>query len=73
MSIGDIYLNPELNNYFTMTGNSNRGGMVYAITEDKKIYAKQVSSTANIVPTISIDKSILTKGNGTKDSPFEME
>ena len=73
MSIGDIYLNPELSNYFTMTGNANRGSMVYTITKDKKIYAKQVSSSSNIVPTISLDKKLLTKGNGTKESPFEME
>ena len=73
MSIGDIYLNPELNNYYTMTGNNSKGSMVYIVTKDKKLYAKQISSSAYIVPTISFDKNLLAKGNGTKDSPFEME
>ncbi len=73
MSIGDIYLNPELHSFFTMTGNNSKGSMVYTITKDKKLYAKQVGSSANIVPTISLDKSLLTKGNGTKNSPLEME
>ena len=73
MSISDIYLNPELNNYYTMTGNNNKGSMVYIVTKDKKLYAKQISSSAYIVPTISFDQNLLTKGNGTKDSPFEME
>ncbi len=73
MSIGNIFLNPELSNYFTMTGSADRSSMVYTIIKDKKIYAKQIGTSTNVVPAISIDKSILTKGNGTKDSPFEME
>ena len=73
MSIGDIYLNPELNNYFTMTGNNTKGSMVYTVTKDKKLYAKQVSSSTYIVPTISLEKNLLTKGTGSKNSPFEME
>ena len=73
MSIGDIFLNPKLNNFFAMTGNNSKGRMVYTVTKDKKIYAKQVSSSAYVVPTISLEKSLLKKGNGTEKSPFEME
>ena len=73
MSIGNIFLNPSLHNYFTMTGQVSKGTMVYVINEDKKIYPKQIGSSTNVVPTISLDKNILTKGNGTINSPFEME
>ena len=73
MSIGNIFLNDSLSNYFTMTGQNTKSSMVYVVTKDKKIYTKQIGSSANVVPTISIEKSILTKGNGTIDSPFEME
>ena len=73
MSIGNIFLNPNLTNYFTMTGSSNKGGMVYTIQSSKKIYAKQIGSQINVVPVMSIDKDLLTKGNGTIDSPYEME
>ena len=73
MSIGDIYLNSELTNYYTMTGSSNRGSMVYTIQKDKKPYTKGINQKINIVPTISLDKELLTKGNGTYDSPYEME
>ncbi len=73
MSVGNIFLNPDLSNYFTMTGSKEKASMVYIVTEDKRIYPRQIGSSVNVVPTISIDKSILTKGNGTKDSPFEME
>ena len=72
ISIGDIYLNHELNNYFTMTGSSSNSNMVYIIQKNKKIYTKQITSSNNIVPTISLEKSLLTKGNGTIDSPYEM-
>ncbi len=73
MSIGDIFLNPKLTNYFTMTGSATKGSMVYTIQSSKKLYAKQIGSQINVVPVISIEKTLLTKGNGTKDSPYEVE
>ena len=73
MSIGNIFLNPELSNYHTMTGNKEKGTMIYTIQKNKKTYQKQVTSEVNVVPTISIDKDLLKKGNGTLDSPYEME
>ena len=73
MSIGNIFLNPELTNYYTMTGSTNKGSTVYTIQKSKKIYTKHIGQTINIVPTISLDKELLTKGNGTIDSPYEME
>lgn len=73
MSIGNIFLNPTLSNYHTMTGNNKKGSMIYSIQENKKAYSKQVTSQINVVPTISIDKKILNKGKGSIDSPYEME
>ena len=73
LSIGNIYPNSELSNYYTMTGNRDKGTMVYVINSNKRIYAKQIGSSLNVVPAISIDKTLLKKGNGTIDSPFEME
>ena len=73
LSIGNIFLNGSLHNYYTMTGSSNKGAMVYAINDNKRIYARQISTELNVVPAISIKKELLKKGNGTKDSPYEME
>ena len=73
MSIGNIFLNSELTNYYTMTGTAEKSSSVYMIQNDYNIYTKQVSQKLNIVPTISLDKSLLTKGTGAKDSPYEME
>lgn len=73
ISIGDIILNPELKDYYTMTGNTLNSSMVYSITANKKLSTKYITNELAIVPTISIDKALLTTGNGTLESPYEME
>lgn len=73
LSIGDINLNSNLSNYYTMTGTSLKGSMVYINTETKKLTTKYITSELPVVPTISLDKELLTNGNGTLDSPYEME
>lgn len=73
ISIGDIILNNELENYSTMTGTVNKGSMIYTIRSNQKIYTKSVLSENNVVPAISLDKELLTKGTGTYDNPLEME
>lgn len=73
ISIGDIKLNNNLENYFTLTGTKDKGSVIYTILSNQKVYTKSVQSKANIVPAISIEKSLLTKGTGTYDSPLEME
>ena len=72
MSIGNIFLNGDVSNYFTMTGAASSSSMVYLINDDRKVYARQIGASVNVIPTISLDKKLLTKGNGTKDSPLEM-
>ena len=73
ISIGDIRLNNKLTNYFTLTGNVDKGSSVYTIQSNQKLYTKNIQTKVNVVPAISIDKELLTKGNGTIDSPYEME
>ena len=73
ISIGDIRLNNELDNYFTLTGAKDKSSMVYYIDTNQKLFTKSIQTKVNIVPAISLDKDLLTKGNGTIDSPYEME
>ena len=73
VSMADIRLNNSLNNYFTMTGTTNKGVTMYTIESNQKVYTKNIRSKAYVVPAISLDKSLLVKGNGTIDSPYEME
>ena len=72
ISIGDIIPNTTLSDFTTLTGVTKKGSMIYSIKESKKTTTKSIQSESKIVPAISIDKSLL-KGNGTKDSPYEVE
>ena len=73
LSVGDVILNGELSDYFLSTGVSKSSSLVYTVKGNGTLYGKSSTSTSKIVPTISIDKNILTKGNGTINSPYEME
>ena len=68
-----IRLNNELDNYFTLTGTKNKSAMVYSISSNQKTHDKSIYTKTNVVPAISLDKELLTKGNGTIHNPYEME
>ena len=73
LSVGDIILNGELSDYYLSTGISKSNSLVYTVKNNGTLYGKSSTSTSKVVPTISINKNILTKGNGTIESPYEME
>lgn len=73
LSIGDIVLNQELNNYFTSTGLSKSSTSVYINQKGAEITSKKVTSKANIIPCITIKKDKLTKGTGTQEDPYRTE
>jgi len=74
ISIGNILLNDNnLDNFFTNTGTDNVNNMIYTINNNGTLTKRSVTYNNNIVPTISINKNILTKGNGSIDNPYEME
>lgn len=72
LSIGDIFLNPTNTNYYTSTGISKDSNLIYVMRNDFKIYTKVDTTNLNVIPVISIDKSLLTKGKGTKENPLEV-
>lgn len=71
-SIGNIKLNKDLSDYFLMTGTKQNSVSVYTVLNNNKIITKNITGKAKIVPTISIDKELLTKGNGTKENPYQI-
>lgn len=73
LSIGDIILNPTLKSYYMSTGTDKNSNLVYVMQNDFKLYTKASTSNLKIVPVISIKKELLTKGNGTLESPYEVE
>ena len=73
LSIGDIFLNPSVTNYYTSTGISKDSNQMYVMKNDFKLYTKVATTELKIVPVISIDKNLLITGKGTLDSPLEVQ
>jgi len=71
VSIGDINLNHDLYNYFTITSSAKNNNFVYTIQRDSNPYSKIISSTSHIVPVITINNSEF-EGNGTKNDPLRL-
>lgn len=72
LSIGDIFLNPSNTKYFTSTGISKNDNLMYIMKNDFRVYTETASSNLRVIPVISINKDLLTKGIGTKDNPLEV-
>ena len=68
----NIFLNPTNTNYYTSTGISKDDNLMYVMKNDFKLYTEVATTNLRIIPVISIDKNVLTKGEGTKDSPLEV-
>ena len=73
LSIGNIFLNSKNTNYFLSTGVTKDSNLVYVMQDDYKIYTKVSTTNLRIIPVISLNKDLLTKGNGSIDSPYEVE
>lgn len=71
-SVGDIILNHELNNYFTMTSATSSNKYIYTVQTDNTPYSKIVSTTSKVVPIITIKKDILTSGTGLASDPLKV-
>lgn len=72
-SIDDIIFNSKLDSYFTNTGKLENEEAVYVRNIGGSASAKLITSSANIVPCISINKDKLTLGTGTLSDPFRTE
>ncbi len=72
ISIGYPILVNKLDSIWTNTGVSKESD-VYIIKDNSKLEPTSVDTENYIVPCITIKKSLLTKGNGTKNTPYEVE
>lgn len=59
ISVGDIILNYDLYNYYTMTSSTLNDNYVYIIQRNNLLYNKYIKTTANIIPVITITKDTL--------------
>ena len=72
LSIGDVILTEELSDFYTMTGTTKNGSLVYTISNNS-IYPSSSEDENYLVPTISLDKDLLKSGSGTKKDPYGLE
>ena len=72
MSIGDIFYNHDLTDYFIMTPSTTKNTFLYVVQNTDTLFTKAFSSPARIVPVITIDKTKLI-GTGTKTDPYRLE
>ena len=66
LSIADINLNTELDNYFYLNKVNNK---IYSFNNS----LEAVYSTNKVRPTVCINKNTKFKGMGTKENPYELE
>jgi len=71
ISFGDIILNHELSNYFTLTTSAKNNNFIYTIQKDSTPYSKIISSTSYIVPVITINNQTF-EGTGTESDPLRL-
>lgn len=72
-SVDDIVFNNKLESYFTNTGKMENEEAIYVRYYGGSVNAKLITSSANVVPCISINKDKLTLGTGDLTDPFRME
>ena len=72
LSIGNILLNNQYD-YYLMNGDYSSTKSIYKVTNEGNLETTETTESAYIIPTITINNDILTKGKGTLEEPYEME
>ena len=73
LSIGDPIINNTLDNYFLLTGVGKESEEVYVASNTSTLETALATDNAYVVPTITIDKNILTQGSGSNSDPYRTE
>lgn len=69
----DIKVTPLLSNYYLMDKTSSYGEMAYFHQNDGKLMESLTNEKRSVVPSVCIDKTKLTQGDGTMENPYVME
>ena len=70
-NVADIKIDSTISNYFFLTPADD--GKIYSFNNDENLYSSKTTYIKKIRPAICIEKLKITKGDGTKDSPYELE
>ena len=73
LSVGDAFVNNNLENYFVATGTSDEEAYVYVANKNNTLEDASVSDEKYVVPCISIKRANLKYGSGTVNDPYRTE
>jgi len=73
LNIFDYNKNTNISNYYYLNKTSSVGSMVYVNNNLGFLEEEKVTEQKHIVPTISIDKTLIKNGAGTIDNPYTVE
>lgn len=71
INVGDVLINRDLKDYFTMTLSSKKDNFIYTIQDNNSIQSKYITSLSYIVPVITINK-VDFDGTGTINDPLKV-
>lgn len=73
LSIADLKINPQLDEYYLSNTTSSVGDSGYINTSMGMLKTGDVAEEKHIVPTIAILKDQINQGEGTKENPYRVE
>ena len=73
LNVGDVMLNHTSSDFFTSSGISKDSDSVYIYHGNGELSVQKVSSSAYVVPCITIKKDNLKKGSGSYNDPYRTE
>lgn len=72
-SVGDMFINNDLSGYFTSTGSSSSGKMLYIVRDTGRFVTSTIGNDNYVVPCITIKKDSIVSGDGSIDNPYGLE
>lgn len=73
LSMTDLNVNEQLNNYFMLDHTKDAGELVMVGTAEGRLMEDLMTATKEVVPVICINKESLTSGDGSSNTPYRME
>ncbi len=73
LSMTDLNLNEQLNNYFMLDHTKDAGELVMVGTNEGRLMEDLMTAIKEVVPVICINKESITSGDGSSSQPYRTE
>lgn len=73
LSMTDLNVNEQLNNYFMLDHTKDAGELVMVGTAEGRLTEDLMTATKEVVPVVCINKESITSGDGSSNTPYRME